>query len=166
MASIRLGSVGVALLFSVPAFTQTWEWYAGDSGGTRYSRLRQITKRNVARLRPAWIYHTGDVSDGKRWPTRSAFEATPIVVDGRMYVTTPFSRVIALDPESGAEIWASIPASTSANPQTCSSIAAWLTGIDGKDKRIFLGTLDGRLFSLDTPRPGKPDDSVWHRWVG
>ena len=61
------------------------------------------------RLKPAWIFHTGDVSDGTRWPTRSAFEATPLVVDGVMYVTTPFSRLIALEAETGKELWAFDP---------------------------------------------------------
>ena len=61
------------------------------------------------RLKVAWIYHTGDVSDGKTCPQRSAFETTPLVVDGVMYLTTPFSRLIALDPETGKEIWAFDP---------------------------------------------------------
>ena len=60
-------------------------------------------------MRPAWIFHTTDVSDGTRWPTRSAFESTPLVIDGVMYVTTPFSRVIALDPETGKELWSFDP---------------------------------------------------------
>ena len=87
---------------AIPLLTGAQEWpsYGGDPGGMKYSPLKQIDKTNVERLRPAWIFHTGDVSDGTRWPTRSAFESTPLVVDGVMYVTTPFSRVIALDAET------------------------------------------------------------------
>src|SRR5437868_1400674 len=87
----------------LPAAAQAWRYYGGDAGGTKYSALKEINRENVNRLQPAWIFHTGDVSDGTRWPTRSAFETTPLVVDGVMYLTTPFSRVIALDPETGKE---------------------------------------------------------------
>jgi len=90
--------VAVALFLPTLAHAQEWRSYGGDPGGSKYSALKEINRGNIQRLRPAWIFHTGDVSDGTRWPTRSAFEATPLVVDGIMYVTTPFSRVIALDP--------------------------------------------------------------------
>jgi quinoprotein glucose dehydrogenase len=73
-----------------------------------------------------------------------------------MYVTTPFSRVVALDPENGAELWAFDPRldlSESANLFINRGVAYWS---DGKYKRIFLGTLDGRLFSL-IPETGEPD---------
>ena len=63
----------------------------------------------MQRLRPTWIFHTSDVSDGTRWPARSAFECTPIVVNGVLYITTPFSCMIALDPETGKEIWSFDP---------------------------------------------------------
>jgi quinoprotein glucose dehydrogenase len=80
-----------------------WPYYGGDAGGSRYSPLTQINKSNVTELTVAWEYHTGDVSDGSGGRRKSAFEATPIVVDGTMYPSTPFNRVVALDPESGRE---------------------------------------------------------------
>src|SRR5260221_6343162 len=86
-----------------------WPVYAGDPGGSRYSPLAQIDKSNVARLAIAWEYHTGDVSDGSDGRRKSAFETTPIVADGTMYLTTPFNRVVALDPETGHEKWAFDP---------------------------------------------------------
>src|SRR5689334_10112343 len=144
------------LLFLALARAQEWRYYAGDAGGSKYSALRDINRENIQRLRPAWIFHTGDVSDGTRWPTRSAFEATPLVVDGVMYVTTPFSRVIALDPETGKEIWGFDPRldrTESAN-LFINRGAAYYS--DGQKHRIFLGTLDGRLFSL-IAETGKPD---------
>lgn len=118
----------------------------------------QINKNNVANLKPAWTYHTGDVSDGKTIPWRSAFETTPVVVDGLMYITTAFSRLIALDPESGKEMWAFDPhldKDKTYNLLVNRGATYWT---DGKLKRVFLGTLDGRLFSIDA-RTGKPDDS-------
>jgi quinoprotein glucose dehydrogenase len=86
-----------------------WPYYGGDAGGSRYSPLTQINKANVAQLKVAWEYHTGDVSDGGAGRRKSAFEATPIVADGTMYVSTPFNRVIALDPETGSEKWSFDP---------------------------------------------------------
>jgi quinoprotein glucose dehydrogenase len=86
-----------------------WPSWGGDDGGQRYSPLKQIDKTNVGRLRRAWTFHTGEISDGKNYPTKSAFECTPIVLDGVMYITTPFCRVVALDPETGKEFWSFDP---------------------------------------------------------
>jgi len=80
---------------------QEWTAYAGDTSGSHYSKLAEITPTNVSKLQIAWSYHTGDVSDGTDLPAHSSFETTPLVVNGRMFVTTPFSRLIALDPETG-----------------------------------------------------------------
>jgi quinoprotein glucose dehydrogenase len=93
------GTSGAAGIVAGP--TADWPSYGGDPGGQRYSPLDQINKQNVKDLQVAWIYHTGDVSDGTRTKRKSAFENTPIVIDGTMYISTPFSRVIALDPETG-----------------------------------------------------------------
>ena len=85
---------------------QEWRYYGGDAGGTRYSPLDQIDKKNVGKLRVAWVYDTGDFSDGKGASvTRSSFEGTPLVVDDTMYVTTPFNRLIALEAETGKKKW-------------------------------------------------------------
>jgi quinoprotein glucose dehydrogenase len=77
--------------------------FTAATGGSRYSLLTQIDKNNVAQLEIAWEYHTGDVSDGSDGRRKSEFEATPIVADGTMYLSTPFNRVVALDPETGRE---------------------------------------------------------------
>jgi glucose dehydrogenase len=75
----------------------------------RYSPLAQINRKNVAKLKVAWIFHTGDISEGGNVRKRSGFEATPILVDGALHFTTPFNRVIALDPETGKQRWAYDP---------------------------------------------------------
>lgn len=157
MMRLRFATV---LMLGLPAAlgAQQWEFYGGDPGGMKYSPLKQITRANVGRLRPAWIFHTTDVSDGTRWPTRSAFETTPLMIDGVLYLTTPFSRVLALDPETGRELWAFDPGldkTESANLFINRGAAYWS---NAEKKRIFLGTLDGRLFSL-TAATGKPDES-------
>jgi|SRR5438128_12318873 len=86
-----------------------WPNYGNDPGGMRYSALTQINRDNVSKLKVAWIFHTGDVSDGSGGRKRSGFETTPILVDGTLYFTTPFNRVIALDPETGKQRWAYDP---------------------------------------------------------
>jgi quinoprotein glucose dehydrogenase len=93
----QLGAV-----FAASAFAQSGDWpaYGNDPGGQRYSPLEQINKSNVARLRVAWTYHTGDISDATKYARRSAFETTPIMVNGTLYLSTAFNRVIALDPET------------------------------------------------------------------
>ena len=68
----------------------------------RYSRLTQFNPENVSRLKIAWVFHTGDVSDGKHGKQRSGFETTPILVDGLLIFTTGFNRVIAVNPETGS----------------------------------------------------------------
>src|SRR5882724_11728956 len=88
---------------------RNWPYYGGDAGGMRYSPLTQINPRNVATLKVAWVFHTGDVSDGKHGKQRSGFESTPIFVDGVLFFTTGFNRVIAVNPETGRLQWAYDP---------------------------------------------------------
>src|SRR4030095_7716723 len=82
-----------------------WPSYGGDPGGTRYSRAKEITRDNVAKLRQAWEYHTGDVSDGKGNVSTTSFQATPILFEDTLYLCSPFNRVIALDPRTGSARW-------------------------------------------------------------
>jgi quinoprotein glucose dehydrogenase len=140
-----------------------WPYYGGDAGGGRYSPAAQINKRNVAQLRIAWEYHTGDVSDGSDNRRKSAFEATPIVSGGTMYVSTPFNRVVALDPETGKEKWSFDPKIDLHAPYSEGlinrGVALWTDTRSAEGdlcrQRIFLATIDARLFALDaaTGRP-------------
>jgi quinoprotein glucose dehydrogenase len=140
-----------------------WPYYGGDAGGSRYSLLTQIDKNNVAQLKIAWEYHTGDVSDGSDGRRKSEFEATPIVADGTMYLSTPFNRVVALDPESGREKWSFYPQidlrASYSEGLVNRGVALWTdpgrAESDACRRRIFLATIDARLFALDavTGRP-------------
>jgi membrane-bound PQQ-dependent dehydrogenase (glucose/quinate/shikimate family) len=145
----------VCLLPAGISFAQEWPFYGGDAGGMRYSPLAQINRSNVQQLQVAWTYHTGDLSDGTKYPVLSAFECTPLVVDGVMYLTTPFSRVIALDSETGKERWAFDPKLDKNKPNNLFINRGVAFARLGKEQRIFLGTLDGRLFALDA-RDGRP----------
>ena len=82
-----------------------WTAYGRDLQGTRYVPAKQITKKNINKLKVEWTYRTGETKPKYKTSRRTSFQATPIVVDGLMYLSTPLGRVIALNPESGKEIW-------------------------------------------------------------
>ncbi|PWW01969.1 quinoprotein glucose dehydrogenase [Hoeflea marina] len=82
-----------------------WQAYGRTPYGRRYSPLGQITPDNVADLQVAWHYQTGQVRNADTDPVETTYEVTPLVVADTMYVCTPFSTVIALDPVTGEEKW-------------------------------------------------------------
>lgn len=136
------------------AQTAGWPVTEGAPGGGRYSPLADIHAGNVHELEQAWVYRHGDYFDAALpgfSGTRS--ETTPIIVADRLIFTTPTNRVIALDPETGAELWTFDPG-LSRNEWfaawTNRGVAAWQgTPADGCAPRVFLATLDGRLIALD-----------------
>jgi quinoprotein glucose dehydrogenase len=84
-----------------PSQTVDWPGVGNDPGNARYSALDQINRENVAQLKPAWTYRTNEL-EGRPGKT---IECTPIVIDGTMYITTGYLRVVALDAATGAERW-------------------------------------------------------------
>ena len=100
----------LSLLFVGPALAAgpgDWSSVGRDAGSQRYSPLTQITPANVAGLKPAWTYHMNPKHDPKAPPSPRApgSETTPLVVDGVMYFSTPYARVVALDAASGKPVW-------------------------------------------------------------
>ena len=134
-----------------------WAYYGHDAGGTRYSPLTQINRENVKNLKVAWTFHSGDISDGSGRPKRSGLETTPILVDGILYLTSPFNRVFALNPETGKQLWVYDPmidvAESYGDGLINRGVATWLDPTRAKGKRcrrrIFEATLDARLIALD-----------------
>lgn len=134
-----------------------WAYYGHDAGGMRYSPLTQITRSNVSKLRVAWTVHTGDVSDGANGRQRSGFETTPLVVDDTLYFTTPFNRVIAVNPETGQQRWAYDPhidlTWSYGDGLINRGVASWLDNTRARGepcrRRIIEATLDARLVALD-----------------
>ncbi len=140
----------------VAADVVDWPITGGDPGGMRYSPLTDINRTNVSKLTVAWTYHHGDYRSG--WPDPfkgTAFESTPIVRDGRLIFTTPYNRVIALDPLTGRELWIFDPQIDKgrrfSNLMVSRGVAYWqATRAPGPcDQRVFLATLDARLIALD-----------------
>jgi quinoprotein glucose dehydrogenase len=81
-----------------------WQSYGRTAFGDRYSPLAQITPENAHKLVPAWTFRTGDIP-GPGDPGETTAENTPLKVNNMLYVCTPHSQVIALDPDSGKELW-------------------------------------------------------------
>lgn len=159
---VRMKRTGSALLLllvtlSYCGWAQEWRVYGGDSGGTRFSPLQQINRETVSSLKRAWSYHTGEVVRGNETDRHhtAPFETTPLIVDGMLYLSTPSNRVIALDAETGKEIWRYDPQAGAATRKYFQhrGVAYWQSS-SGDDRRILSGTFDGRLVCLDA-RSGK-----------
>jgi len=127
------------------------------------TRHSEINRENVSKLKVAWTFHTGDVSDGSHDRRRSGFETTPIVVEGTLYFTTPFNRVIALDPATGKQRWSYDPkidlTLDYGDGLVNRGVATWLDSARPAGKpchrRIYEALQDARLVSLDAAT-GKP----------
>jgi quinoprotein glucose dehydrogenase len=100
-----------------------WPVYAGDAGGRRYSPLDEITPENVAHLELAWEFRTGDLRGDERERRELAFQATPILVGDSLYLCTPRSRIVALDPETGEPRCVHEPPED--RPGRCRGVAFW-----------------------------------------
>ncbi|HSC48275.1 MAG TPA: pyrroloquinoline quinone-dependent dehydrogenase, partial [Gammaproteobacteria bacterium] len=139
-----------------------WPVYGGDAGGTRYSPLTQITPANVDGLRVAWIFHTGELGkDVKDWE-RSAFEATPILHDGVLYLTTSSTSVVAVDAATGELRWRYDSHTNDHlhySDGVSRGVSLWVDETSAATSachaRIFAPTLDSRLLALDAAT-GKP----------
>ena len=133
-----------------------WVTTGGEAGNSRHSALTQINRENVSQLRVAWTYHTGDaLTQG------SEIQATPIVIDGVLYTTTPALAVIALRADSGTLLWRFDPFANRARESHVNrGVAYWA---DGGERRIFFSA-GRRLFALDAST-GRPvptfGDSGW-----
>ncbi len=157
--SLVFGFLFAGLIFEARAQSKPdsgWPTYGNDAGGTRYSPASQINRANVAQLKVAWTFRTGALDQQTRMIRKAAFEATPILADGKLFLSTPYDHVIALDPQSGAKVWEFDPGvdlQHNYSEVASRGVSAWR---DSKAKtgqpcrlRIFLGTLDARLIALD-----------------
>jgi quinoprotein glucose dehydrogenase len=159
MRSIGWLSCALVLLAGVTVGQQNGEWlaYGRDAGGERYSPLDAINRQNVASLRVAWTFRTGDAYQPPRGrPT--AFEATPLYVDGTLYLSTPLGRVIALDPVTGRQRWAfdaKVPRDAGYGDFASRGVSTWQRG---RERRIYVATIDARLIALNAAT-GRPVES-------
>jgi len=142
---------------------EEWRFWGASPGGVRFSPLRQIDRRNVKSLARAWTYDTGEIRLGRgagdAFP-KPGFTTTPLVVDGLLYLSTASSRVMALEAETGKEVWVFDPQAGKAEREFAAQrgVSYWeapaKTGA-ACERRILFGTVDCRLIALDA-KTGRP----------
>jgi quinoprotein glucose dehydrogenase len=122
----------------------------------------RITPQNISRLQVAWTYRTGEAGDRFATSKPASLEATPLVVDGSMYIGTPLGRVIALDPVTGQERWVFDPKIARNIPYgdfASRGVSTWLDEAALPDspcrRRIYAATAQAQLIALDA-RDGEP----------
>lgn len=167
----------VSLIAQALAAQQTkageWTTYGGDPGGQRYSALAQVNRQNVASLKVIWSAHTGDLSHprgdqgdatgcGRCHKGTARFEATPLVIGGRLLISTALNRAVAIDPVNGRQLWRFDPKlalNIDRNEgYTSRGVSYWKDSRGGHgacSERVMLATVDARLFALDAAS-GKP----------
>src|SRR5262245_10936402 len=99
--------LGVAMAAAVqaPGGVQEWASYAGEPGSAHYSPLTGIDRENVARLAVAWEWKPGELPLQQYGTRPGMFENTPLMIGNVLYVSTPYNRVVALDADTGAQLW-------------------------------------------------------------
>ena len=104
---MKLVALSVFLLPALYAQQKDWAFYGGDAGGQRYSALTQINVNNVAKLKPAWQYGVGGGVDFSNAAARAetGSEAVPLIVNGVLFLPTRQKTIVALEPETGKEVW-------------------------------------------------------------
>src|SRR6185437_6059285 len=141
---------------SLAANKGDWPNYGNDPGGQRFSPLAAINRSNVDHLKIAWTFRTGDAYAPKDGSKPTQFEATPLYVDGTLYIGTPLGRVIALDPVTGTQRWAYDPhidKDKGYGDYANRGVSTWKS--PAGQRRIFMATIDARLIALDAAT-GKP----------
>lgn len=134
-----------------------WPFYGGDQAGTKYSPLADINRANVGRLAIAWEWKPAEDELPEFGTRPGTFQNTPLMIDDVLYVSTPYNRVVALDAETGAELWSFDPkAYEDGQPPNGTGfvhrgLAAWR---DGNKLRLFMNSRY-RLICLDA-KSGTP----------
>lgn len=130
------GVVDDKRLLSAHEDARNWMTYGRDYSNQRFSPLTQINQDSVVRLAPVWTFKSG---------INSTFQTTPIVVDGVMYVSLPFSHVAALDAKTGVQLWR-YQHKRRTEKMCCGPANRGVAVAYGK---VYIGTVDARLIALD-----------------
>jgi quinohemoprotein ethanol dehydrogenase len=129
-----------------------WTQHGGNPDEQRYSELAQVTVDNVKKLGLAWY---ADI------PERGGYQSTPLVIDGVLYMTAPWSSLYAFDAKSGKQLWKVDPQAPReiAGTSICCNISN--RGAAYADGKIIWGTIDGRLMAVNA----KTGKKVWETRV-
>jgi quinoprotein glucose dehydrogenase len=152
-------ALSISALFVFADENGDWPTYGHDSGGQRFSPLTSINRSNVKSLKVAWTFRTGDAyaPPGGSKPTQ--FEATPIYVDGALFLGTPLGRIIALDPVTGTQRWSYDPhidKDKGYGDFANRGVSTWKS--PSGQRLIYIATIDARLIAVDAAT-GKPSRS-------
>lgn len=135
--------------------TTEWVTHGGDYYNRRYSLLNQITTENIGELKPTWVSSLG----GSGAEGKHSGEATPLVVDGVMYIATGANDIFAIDAKTGQQIWVYSPEIPQEMDTVC---CGWTTrGVAVGDGKVYAGLLDARLIALDQ----KTGELLWETKV-
>jgi len=141
-----------------------WSVYGRDLHGTRYISAKNITKKNIGQLEVAWTYRTGETSSRFKTKKQTSFEATPIVVDGVMYLSTPLGRVLALNPFDGSRLWEFDPEirrDVTYGDFANRGVSTWLNKSLPKKalcrRTIYIATAQSQLIAIDAKKGVKCD---------
>ncbi|SDI59713.1 quinate dehydrogenase (quinone) [Pseudomonas flavescens] len=147
---------------------KNWEHYGNTAGGSRFAALDQITRANVKDLQVAWTYHTGDVAESNG--NGAEDQLTPLQVGDKVFICTPHNNIIALDADTGSELWRNdINAQASVwqrcrglayfdadaplqQPDAAGAVAVPTVAIaEGANcrRRLLTNTIDARLIAVD-----------------
>jgi len=157
---------GSLVAADAPSKQVEWLYYGGDPGGAKYSTLTDISAGNVQRLAVAWQWKHWETPLEEYKTSPGFFESTPLMIDGTLYVTTPYNSIAALDAETGKELWRfdgeayKLGQLLSASGWKLRGTAFWR---DGGKLRLFLNSRD-RLFALDA-QTGRPIASFGNKGV-
>jgi alcohol dehydrogenase (cytochrome c) len=141
--------VSQAMIDAAARDSQNFLHTNGNYDQTRYYPAAQITRANVKKLRPAWIFQTEIIE---------SMETTPIVSNGVMYVTTSFNHVYALDAQSGTQLW---HFKHNMGPITTFCCGPNNRGVFAYGDKLYMGTLDAKLLALDA----KTGKQVWEQQI-
>ena len=145
VGTFTVGAVSLALAQDPKASYRDWQIYHGDYGGSHYSELDQINRSNVSQLEVEWIWHAEEFG--------STIECNPIIIGGKIYLTTPRLHCVALDARTGKTLWRFNPWTEGGRGGGLSRGVSYWT--DGKaDERIFFSG-GNYLYALDA-KSGKP----------
>jgi quinoprotein glucose dehydrogenase len=143
-----------------------WYTFNGNLEDQKYSEADQITPENVGQLQKAWEVHTGDVSDGSGKIPLTDWSATPLFVNDTVYVSTPFYRIFAIEPDTGKIKWtydthAVLEAVTQPDLKT-RGVAYWQAASPRPgmvcQKIVYIGTMDAKLHAVDADTGRKCED--------
>src|ERR1035441_1359926 len=139
----------LAAIFVTALYPQAdWPAYGHDPSGQRYSPLTRINPGNISKLRPAWQYDIdpGNVNLDAATRFLTSTEAVPIMVGGILYTPTLHHSIVALQPETGKEIWKYDLGKAAGAPLR--GVIYW-RGDNQAPPQILAGTSDGRLIALN-----------------